>query len=91
MELVREYQKTQLTNAEVEAQNHNAKIRERYNRLLSAEADQLASETHVQTPVQEVRASVLAPEAPSYVSPVTEDVPVLEQVWKKQVPVILPV
>ncbi len=80
MELVREYQRTELTNAEVEAQKHNAQIRERYNRLLSAEADQLASETYAQTPVQEVRASVLAPEAPTYVSPVTADTPVLEQV-----------
>ncbi len=77
MELVREYQRTDLTNAE--AQKHNAQIRERYNRLLSAEADQLASETYAQTPVQEVRASVLAPEAPAYVSPITENTPVLEQ------------
>ena len=61
MELVREYQKTQLTNTETEAQKHNAQIRERYNRLLSAEADQLASETYAQAPVQEVRASVIAP------------------------------
>ncbi len=80
MELVREYQRTELTNAEVEAQKHNAQIRERYNRLLSAEADQLASETYAQTPVQEVRASVLAPEAPAYVSPVTADTPVVEQI-----------
>ena len=80
MELVREYQRTELNSAEVEAQKHNAQIRERYNRLLSAEADQLASETYAQAPVQEVRASVLAPEAPTYVSPVTAETPVLEQV-----------
>ena len=80
MGLVSEYQRTQLTNADVEAQKHNAQIRERYNRLLSAEADQLASETYAQTPVSEVRASVLAPEAPVNVTPVTADTPVLEQV-----------
>ena len=80
MELVREYQKTQLTNAEIEAQKHNAQIKERYARLLSAEADQLASETYVQTPVQEVRASVLTPEAPIAINPVTAQTPVLEQV-----------
>ena len=80
MELVREYQKTQLTNTETEAQKHNAQIRERYNRLLSAEADQLASETYAQAPVQEVRASVIAPEAPINVTPVTAETPVLEQV-----------
>ena len=76
MELVREYQTAAINQAEVEAQKHNAQIRERYQRLLSAEADQLATET----PVQEVRASVLTPEAPTYVSPVTADTPVLEQV-----------
>ena len=80
MELVREYQRTELNSAEVEAQKHNAQIRERYNSLLSAEAVQLASETYAQAPVQEVRASVLAPEAPTYVSPVTAETPVLEQV-----------
>ena len=80
MGLVSEYQRTQLTNADVEAQKHNAQIRERYNRLLSAEADQLASETYAQTPVSEVRASVLASEAPVNVTPVTADTPVLEQV-----------
>ncbi|MBE5747068.1 MAG: hypothetical protein E7352_02695 [Clostridiales bacterium] len=80
MELVRETQRATSTAAELEAQKHNAQIRERYNRLLSAEADQLASETYVQTPTQEVRASVIAPEAPAYVSPVTAETPVLEQV-----------
>ena len=83
MDMVREYQKTQTSNADVEAQRHNAQIKERYQRLLSAEADQLASETYAQPPVQEVRASVLAPEAPVYTapaSPVTAETPVLEQV-----------
>ena len=80
MELVREYQQTALTNAEIEAQKHNAQIKERYARLLSAEADQLASETYVQKSVQEVRASVLTPEAPIAINPVTAETPVLEQV-----------
>lgn len=83
MDMVREYQKTQTSNADVEAQRHNAQIKERYQRLLSAEADQLASETYAQPPVQEVRASVLAPETPVYTapaSPVTAETPVLEQV-----------
>ena len=80
MELVREYQKTQFTNTETEAQKHNAQIRERYNRLLSAEADQLASETYAQAPTQSVHASVIAPETPVQVTPVTAETPVLEQV-----------
>ena len=75
MEMVRERQMVETAN-ELEAQQHNAQINERYRRLLSAEADQFASET----PVREVRASVLAPEAPTYVTPVTEETPVLEQV-----------
>ncbi|MBQ9714385.1 MAG: hypothetical protein IJV83_03580 [Clostridia bacterium] len=77
MELVCENQKTRISNAEIEAQKHNAQIKERYNKLLSAEADQFASETYAQAPVQEVRASVIAPEAPVYTSSV--DAPVLEQ------------
>lgn len=83
MDMVRENQRTQSLNADVEAQKHNAQIKERYQKLLSAEADQLASETYVQSPVQEVRASVLAPEAPVYTAPastVTAETPVLEQV-----------
>lgn len=74
MQSVREYERTAINTADIEAQKHNAQIRERYNRLLSAEADQLAP---VETPVQNVRASVLAPEAPAIVAPVTA--PVFEQ------------
>lgn len=79
MELLRERQTTELRNAELEAQKHNAQIKERYQRLLSAEADQFATETPVQQRTEEVRASVLAPEAPVYVSPVTSETPMVEQ------------
>ena len=64
MELVRERQNTQLANAELEAQQHNAQISERYRMLQSAEADQFASETMVS--------------APTYAAPVQET-PAMEQ------------
>lgn len=64
MELVRERQNTQVVNAELEAQQHNAQISERYRMLQSAEADQFASETMASAPV--------------YAAPVSET-PVMEQ------------
>ena len=79
MELLRERQTTELTNAELEAQKHNAQIKERYQRLLSAEADQFAAETHAEQLTEDIRASVIAPEAPVYVSPVTSETPMVEQ------------
>lgn len=81
MELVRESQATQTTNTELEARNHNAQIKERYRRLQSAEADQFAEDVYAesQKATEDIRASVIAPEAPVYVSHVTSDTPVAEQ------------
>ena len=67
MELVRE-RETLLTAAELEAQKHNAQIKERYRMLQNAEADQFASKTYTEP----VRASVIAPEAPAFVAGVEE-------------------
>ena len=77
-----EEMKTETMSAVEEAQRHNALIKERYRRLQDAEADQFAEETHIERNATSytVRASVLAPEAPTYVSPVTAETPVLEQV-----------
>jgi cell division protein FtsL len=67
MELVRERQMTQEVSTEREA--HNAQISERYRKLQSAEADQLASgETNVAAQV----------EAPIYYSPASET-PAMQQ------------
>ena len=74
MEMVRERESVQITNAELEAQQHNAQISERYRRLQSAVADQFASETYV-APVQ---ASVSTLERTTYATPV-QDTPVVEQ------------
>jgi molecular chaperone GrpE len=55
MELVSEKQ-TQLSSAELEAQQHNAMIKERYRRLQNAVADQFAAvenAVHAETPVKE--------------------------------------
>ena len=48
MELLRENVQTQESNAELEAQKHNAMINERYNRLKNAVANQFAEETHTE-------------------------------------------
>lgn len=73
MELVLDQQTTKLTNEEIEAREHNAKIRERYRRLQNAEASQFAEETVAP------RASMIAPEAPVYYSPVVDNVATVEQ------------
>lgn len=72
MDLVLDERITQTTTTEQEARNHNAQIKERYRRLQSAEADQFASDISER---EEIRASVLAPEAPVYTAPVTEQAP----------------
>ena len=64
MELVRERQTIELTNAE--AQKHNAQISERYRLLQNAEADQFSQETY-------------ANENVAYAAPVVEETPVVEQ------------
>lgn len=74
MEMVLEREATKLTNAELEAQQHNAQISERYRRLQSAVADQFASESYAEP----VRASVSTLERPTYEAPVQET-PVVEQ------------
>lgn len=73
MELVLDQQTKQLTNEEIEAREHNAQIKERYRRLQNAEASQFAEETVAP------RASVIAPERPTYYSPVVDNVATMEQ------------
>lgn len=60
------------------AQLHNAGIQERYRRLRDAEERQFAQPTQNATEYT-VRASVLAPERPSFATP-TQSVPAVEQV-----------
>lgn len=74
MEVVREREAVQVTNAELEAQQHNAQISERYRRLQNAVADQFTSQTYT-APVQ---ASVSTLERTTYATPV-QDTPVVEQ------------
>lgn len=74
MAFTAELERVQTMNAQKVAEEHNAMIKERYRRLQDAEAEQFASETNYaqQTP----RASVLAPEAPTYVNaPAIEQAP----------------
>ena len=52
---------------------HNAMIRERYQRLQNAIADQFAEKTeNISAEHYQVRASVLAPERPAYTAPVVD-------------------
>ena len=74
MEVVREREAVQVTNAELEAQQHNAQISERYRRLQNAVADQFTSQTYT-APVQ---ASVSTLERTTYATPL-QDTPVVEQ------------
>lgn len=61
---------------EREAEIHNARIKERYQQLLNAEAEQFAEHTEVRNEsAYEVRASILAPERPVEQTPVFEQVP----------------
>jgi cell division protein FtsL len=73
MELLREEQ-VQVASAELEAQKHNAMIKERYRRLQNALADQFAAvenAVHAETPVKE--------EGVSYINPSEVNTAVLEQ------------
>ena len=77
MEAVREREVLQTTNTDVEAQRHNAQIRERYRKLQNAEADQFASEKAVETTATPVKEEVTATEY-AYSAPVM-DTPAMEQ------------
>ncbi|MBR2442400.1 MAG: hypothetical protein IKB20_04990 [Clostridia bacterium] len=73
MELLRE-QQMQLSNAELEAKQHNAMIKERYRRLQTAVADQFAAvenAVHAEMPVKE--------ETVTYINPSKANTAVLEQ------------
>ena len=70
-----ELERTQVLGGEKEAQKHNAMIAERYRRLQDAEADQFAESYLADEPV---RASVIAPEKPVFVTP-TVETPATEQ------------
>ncbi len=73
-----ENEQLQTTTQDRAAQLHNAGIQERYRRLRDAEERQFAQTTQNATNYT-VRASVLAPERPSFTTPV-ESVPAVEQV-----------
>ena len=68
---------TRMTTAELEAQQHNAQIKERYRKLQSAEADQFASDVYAEA--NSVSAAAIASEAPVYVAPAAVETPVMEQ------------
>ena len=69
MEMVRERETIQVQNVELEAQQHNAQISERYRRLQDALADQFAPTTYNSTATME---------RTNYAAPVQE-APVVEQ------------
>lgn len=71
MELLREKTQVQISDAELEAQKHNAMISERYKRLQNAVANQFAEDTHTEERVAEsAHANVDAPENTAlYISP----------------------
>ena len=73
-----ENEQLQTTTQDRAAQLHNAGIQERYRRLRDAEERQFAQPTQNASNYT-VRASVLAPERPSFAMPV-ESVPAVEQV-----------
>ena len=73
-----EYERTE-TQAQPqtrEAQIHNAGIKERYRRLRDAEERQFNESNATENTI---RASVLAPESPVFISPVEENVAAVEQ------------
>ncbi len=73
MEMVRERESIQVENVELEAQQHNAQISERYRRLQDALADQFAPETYASTSTMERTTS-----APVQETPVVEQAPVVD-------------
>ncbi len=74
-----ENERTQEMLATKEAQLHNAQIKERYRRLRDAEERQFGENTTQNATDYTVRASVLAPEKPVFISPSFEEVPKVEQ------------
>ncbi|MBE7077353.1 MAG: hypothetical protein E7377_01460 [Clostridiales bacterium] len=78
MDLLREHTQAQLSEVELEAQKHNAMIKERYRRLQNAVAEQLATE--IREEETKNVADVITPEKPSlYISPAAINTAVLEQ------------
>ena len=71
-----EHERTQTLTQEKEAELHNAGINERYRRLAEAEERQFGESNATETTV---RASVLAPERPVFISPTAENIPTVEQ------------
>ncbi|MBO5457910.1 MAG: septum formation initiator family protein [Clostridia bacterium] len=70
MDLLREETQVQNYNAETEAQKHNARISENYNRLKNAIASQFAEDVRTdERRADDSRANVNAHEKPTYISP----------------------
>lgn len=78
MDLLREHTQAQLSEVELEAQKHNAMIKERYRRLQNAEAEQFATDVREQEKAAETTETVN--ETPSlYISPAAVNSAVFEQ------------
>ena len=70
MDLLREETQVQNYNAETEAQKHNARISENYNRLKNAIASQFAEDVRTdERRADDSRANVNTHEKPTYISP----------------------
>lgn len=70
MDLLREETQVQNYNAETEAQKHNARISENYNRLKNAIASQFAEDVRTdERKEDDAQANVNAHEKPTYISP----------------------
>ena len=70
MDLLREETQVQNYNAETEAQKHNARISENYNRLKNAIASQFAEDVRTdERKADDAQANVNAHEKPTYISP----------------------
>lgn len=70
MDLLREETQVQNYNAETEAQKHNARISENYNRLKNAIASQFAEDVRTdERRADDSRTNVNAHEKPTYISP----------------------
>ncbi len=81
MDLLREETQIQNYNAETEAQKHNARISENYNRLKNAIATQFAEDVRTDERVSnETRSNVNTHERPTYISPNDGNASTYEQV-----------
>lgn len=81
MDLLREETQVQNYNAETEAQKHNARISENYNRLKNAIATQFAEDVRTDERVSnETRSNVNTHERPTYISPNDGNASTYEQV-----------